>query len=113
MYSLNNFFRIHYRYHIAAFYDKIEIFITQRTLGNNDPAGETVESDLLDLIPMNFPFAKKLEVRALDAFFVKLNYRENSCKPKYRRKNEKEEKYENIFRIKLELAHTKNKYRIR
>ena len=83
MYSLNNFFRIHYRNHIAAFYDKIEIFITQRTLGNNDPTRETVESDLRDLIPKNFPFAKKLEVRASDALFIEFYYRENSCEPKY------------------------------
>ena len=60
MYRLNNFFRIHYRNHVAAFDDKIEILISERTFGYNDPAGEAVESDLRDLIPMNFPFAKKL-----------------------------------------------------
>ena len=83
MYRLNNFFRIHYRYHVAAFDDEIEILIAERTFGYNDPAARAVESDLRDLIPMNFPFAKKLEVGALNAFFIEFHYRKNSCEPKY------------------------------
>ena len=87
MYRLNNFFRIHYRNHVAAFDDEIEILIAERMFGYNDPTARAVESDLRDLIPTKFPFAKKLEVRASDAFFIEFHYRENSCKPKYCRNN--------------------------
>ena len=83
MYRLNNFFRIHYRNHVAAFDDEIEILIAERTFGYDYPTRKTVESDLRDLIPKNFPFAKKLEVLTSDALFIEFYYRENSCEPKY------------------------------